>query len=121
MPWLKIDDNFCDHDKIEPLSDGAFRLHVCGMNFCARLLTEGFLKVAQVQRLPCNVTEERIQELVEAGLWHPAPGGYQIHDFLDYNPTKEEAISKHEKRAEAGRKGGKASGSSRRASAEAKP
>lgn len=32
--------------------------------------------------------------------------GYQIHDYLDWNPSKDDILSKREKRAEAGRKGG---------------
>lgn len=34
-----------------------------------------------------------VDSLVEAGLWREVPGGYQLHDFLVYNPTKEKVLA----------------------------
>lgn len=34
--------------------------------------------------------------LVEAGLWESVDGGYQVHDFLDYQPSKSEVMSERE-------------------------
>ena len=61
-----------------------------------------------------------IRLLVEAGLWEEVPGGYRVHDYLDYQPSKDEVITEREKKREAGRKGGLASAQARRARAEAK-
>jgi len=45
--------------------------------------------------------------LVEVGLWREdqAKGGYWLHDFLEFNPSREEAKAKSEARAEAGKRG----------------
>ena len=41
MTWLRIDDAMVDHPKIIGLSDGAFRLHITALCYCARHLTDG--------------------------------------------------------------------------------
>lgn len=52
-------------------------------------------------------------------LWERVSGGYQVHDFADYQPSREEVIALRATRAEAGRKGGLRSGSTRRSKGEA--
>jgi len=48
-------------------------------------------------------------------LWEPVDGGgYIIHDYHDYNPTKEEMLKTREERAKAGRQGGLKSAASKR-------
>lgn len=91
--WLRLDDGFSDHPKITGLTDTAFRVHVCGLNYCARYLTDGMVPAARVpawvggRRRPETV----VGELVRAGLWHPVDGAdeYAIHDFGDWNPTRD--------------------------------
>ncbi len=51
MPFLNLDDNFADHPKIDGLSDGAFRLHVSGMLYAAKHMTDGKVPVERVDRL----------------------------------------------------------------------
>ena len=46
--------------------------------------------------------------LVEAGLLHPCEGGYVIHDYLVYNPSREECIAKQAAQREGGRSGARA-------------
>lgn len=67
-----------------------------------------------------EVVREAIRLLVSVGLWHEdfdARGnfGYRLHDYLEYNPSRAEIQSKSEKRAAAGRVGGKRSASTRQA------
>lgn len=93
MTWLKLDDNFADHPKVVVLSDAAFRLHVEGMCFCARMLTDG--KV--IRRMAQGYGDDVIAELTSGGLWHedghgcpkcvqPGAGAFMVHDFLEWNP-----------------------------------
>jgi hypothetical protein len=35
-----------------------------------------------------------VKELVQVGLWDVEPGGYNVHDFLEYNPSHAELIEK---------------------------
>jgi len=110
--WTKLDDGFADNAKILSLSVSARWLHVAGLVFCGRTLTDGFIRASVVPRLTdfkgcvdVNV-DALIYELVVAGLWIPAAGeGYLIHDYLEYNPTRQQWLETARHRAEAGRKG----------------
>jgi hypothetical protein len=50
---------------------------------------------------PFKAPQKLAKKLVEVGLWEKVPGGYQIHDYLTWNKTKEQVD--HEK-AEARRR-----------------
>lgn len=41
-----------------------------------------------------------VAELVEAGLWEVAEDGWQLHDFLDYQPSKAQVTADRKKTAE---------------------
>jgi len=63
MPYLNTDDGFPDHEKIDVLSDGAFRLHVAGMHYCARKLTDGTIPHRHAREhagAPCQVCQDLI-------------------------------------------------------------
>jgi hypothetical protein len=44
MTWVRLDDQFPDHPKVVNLSDRAFRLHVWGICYSARFLTDGLIQ-----------------------------------------------------------------------------
>lgn len=88
MPYLNLDDNFADHPKVDALSDGAFRLHVAGLCYAAKNLTDGHIAKNRAPRLTPTYKSGYLTELLEAAIWVPAPGGYQIHDYLDWNKSK---------------------------------
>lgn len=88
MSWVKLDDSFPDHPKVEAITDKALRVHIRGLCYCARLLTDGLIPATVADRWG----KGRARELVKAGLWLDAPGGYQIHDFLVYNRSREDVL-----------------------------
>lgn len=89
MPWVKLDDRFPSHRKISLLSDRAFRLYVSALCWSSENLTEGLIRdrelsvVARIRGL-----KGAARELEEAQLWDRVDGGWQIHDFLEYNPDR---------------------------------
>jgi hypothetical protein len=52
--------------------------------------------------------------LVNVGLFERVTGGYRVHDYHDFNDTREEALTKRETSREQHRQAGIASGRSRR-------
>lgn len=99
MAWVRLDDNMADHPKIVGLSDGAFRAFVAGLCYCNRHLTDGCL--------PAGFSRRKLStELVANGLWIATETGFTIHDYLEYQPSKEHAQSVSQKRSDAGRAGG---------------
>lgn len=102
MAYLMTDDEFPDHEKVDPLTDGAFRLHVSGMHYCARKLTDGRIPAARVPRLTPTFKPKHLAELVAADMWHEDgkgcgtetcptgdAGEYVVHDYLEWNKPRE--------------------------------
>jgi len=88
MPWSKLDDEFYDHPKVvEAGTLGAGMFTIC-LSYVGRKLTDGFIATAMIRRL-CADLDDPIalaDRLVDVGLFERAEGGYQIHDYLEYNP-----------------------------------
>lgn len=91
MPWVRLDDGFTEHPKILVLSDAAFRLHLHALCYSARALTDGHLSNAWLTGGKGRSTPKAVAQLVAVGVWREAPtGGYQIHDYLKYQPSRSE-------------------------------
>jgi hypothetical protein len=89
MPYLMMDDNFADHPKIDGLSDGAFRLHVAAMCYAAKHLTDGAIPAVRVPRLTPRYRPALLKELLKIGLWVEHDQDYRIHDFLQWNKSRQ--------------------------------
>lgn len=103
MSWLKIDDEFAEHPKVDKLSDKAFRFHVAALCRCAKRLTDGRVSEKDVKILAIVVHaptwKKYVNELVAAGLWIPQNHGWSIHDYLQYNPSSVRVREERERRA----------------------
>jgi hypothetical protein len=133
MTWIKLDDQFTDHPKVVQAGPLAGWLHVCGLVYCGRYLTDGFVPTGMIRRLadftgigietggvPGQFSvghdienEELVVRLLDCHMWEEVEGGYVIHDYLEYNPSKAEILAEREERSEAGRRGGLASAAGR--------
>ena len=110
MPWFRLDDSFHSHPKVIAAGNEAIGLYVrCGA-YAAQHLTDGFIP-EHVALLYGSAT--LADTLVQTKLWRRARGGWRMPDYLDFNPSREQVVDKRKVRAEAGRKGGVASGKSR--------
>jgi general stress protein YciG len=112
MTWFKVDDSFYDHPKVFDAPDCAVALWLRAGTWSARNLTDGFVPSGMPARF-CDDHERAVRDLMTRGLWKRARGGYQFHDWRDYQPSAGNVKSVREKRAEAGRKGGLSSGMTR--------
>lgn len=99
MPYLNLDDGFSEHPKVDALTHGAFRLHVAGLCYCAKNLTDGVLEKRRVPRLMPDYRPTFLAELTAAAMWLPHPDGFQIHDYLDWNKPRSWWEEKREKDA----------------------
>lgn len=96
MPWGRLDDTFYDHPKtVEAIRLGglaAVGLHVMAWSYSNRHGTNGFISdgwVGRRTRLAEALVNARKDPGGE-GMWERVEGGYQIHDFLEFNPSAEE-------------------------------
>ncbi len=133
MPWVKIDDHFDEHPKLSQIGPLGWGIWLAGIAYCNRNLTDGFIPWSNARRLASfEIVEDDgklwelsrssgyagetidadwvIGLLVEAGLWeevHNGRGridGYRIHDYDQYQPTKEQVLAERESAKERMRK-----------------
>jgi hypothetical protein len=92
VSWARIDDRLHSHPKVLEAGPEAMGLFLLALSWCADYLTDGFVPEIQVKRLlfVCDDPLAIADRLVSAGLWERADGGYQIHDYLEYNPSAEQ-------------------------------
>lgn len=99
MAWINVDDQAIDHPKLAGLTDKAFRLWFAGLSYAQRFLTDGLLPAGVVPTLR-GCSAKTIAELVAGVLWEPCVGGYQIHDFLDWNESRAEVSKRRQRKAD---------------------
>lgn len=88
MTWVKLDDAMPGHPKIAAAGPQAAWLYVCALCFASQYLTDGFVPSTSVRRLAdIDDPEGAAERLVAVGLFNRADGGYQIHDYLQYQPS----------------------------------
>lgn len=98
MTWVKIDDGFPDHPKVVGLSDEAFRLYITSLCYAGKYLTDGFVPSIVAARMTRN---DCVEELLDAQLWYECDsGGYQIHDYLKHQSSKEQVSNTRAANAE---------------------
>lgn len=88
MTWFKVDDSFYDHPKVFDASDAAVALWTRAGSWAARNLTDGFVPSGLLARLSGDPVSAS-KELVDRGLWKRTKGGFQFHDWAEYQPSKE--------------------------------
>jgi hypothetical protein len=116
MVWVKIDDGFPEHPKVLSAGPLAMAMQIAALCYCNRNMTDGFIpKAAGLRfldfsglgmRMWTNDTfgggedasaELVIEDLVNAGMWDVVPGGWQIHDYLEFQPSKADILAERDK------------------------
>ena len=131
MGWVTLDDNFPLHPKTVRAGKDAAYLYVCGICYCRRFHTKGFIPAAAVTTLGASTTPRKLVEtLLSVQFWERTDGGFQVHGYAEMYPDDQSDKAKRDaniqKKREAGRKGGRASwlkrsGADAEAPAEAEP
>ncbi len=98
MAWLKIDDQYLFHPKVIEAGLEGRALHMASMTYCAGQLTDGFIPLSVLGLLGAMAglpdANEAAVTLVAVGLWDEWGEGWRVHDYLDYNPTRETVTAK---------------------------
>lgn len=109
MTWAKVDDQLAFHPKALAAGNEALGMWVRAMSYSCQMLTGGFISRDVVIAFGGVKVAKR---LVAARLWHEVEGGYQFHDWDEYQPSAEVEKVKRERtrvaRSEAGRLGAEA-------------
>lgn len=106
MAWARLDDRFDDSMKVSSAfhrAPIAVATYVMSITHCARHETDGLVDEAWLKRLiPAYQSRRKaLDVLVSEGLFEPAKdGGYWIHDYLDYQPSRKELVARRAREAE---------------------
>ena len=117
MTWLKLDDKLTTHPKWLQISVWADDIWLHASLWCASHNNDGVIpetslhlhthKVIRDSRVlgpGVDMVDSAIRELVRAGLWRRRPkrdgGGWDIVNWLDYQPSKQEVQARKEKTEE---------------------
>ena len=108
--WIKLDDGFPTHPKILQAGPLGLAIQVRAICYASKNKTDGFLPDAAIGLflLGLDLAFDWPAHMLERKLWDQVPGGYQIHDYLDWNPSKYEYELFINKKRKAGKKGMKA-------------
>lgn len=127
MAWIKLDDQWMDHPKMIAAGRDARDMWLASLTWCAKHLTDGYFhknllhSLASTAGVDVANCQEFASILLDVGLWDATENGYYVHDYLEYNPSKQDVIDTKEARKEAGRAGGIAKASKTPSKMLAKP
>lgn len=117
MAWVLLDDNFPHHPKAVAVGPLASYLFVCGLCYCRKYHTGGFIPDKMIASLGVTRKPVRmIEMLIAVGLWDQVDGGFHVHGYESFYADYEEKILKEtirRERQQSGRKGGQASAKAR--------
>src|SRR5690348_10516281 len=91
MGWIKLDDGFFRNPKVLQVGRDAKVLYLAGLCYSGSSLTDGFIPTNATKVLAADAeigsARKPVDELVSAGLWDEVEGGYQVHDYLEFNQS----------------------------------
>ncbi len=123
MAWVRVDDQFSENPKHAAVGPVGWGVWLAGLAYCNRNLTDGFIprsvahtfadfKMVDAEGWIWTIArtsgsggadldgEWIAGRLVEAGIWHESDGGYMVHDYLEFQPSREAVTAKRAKTAE---------------------
>ena len=105
MTWAKIDDLLPEHPKMEraceAVGDAALAAYVSAVCYCRRANHTGFVPRGRLRGLTRHEKPARVAEaLVAEGLWEEVEGGWQIHDYHEYNASPQQVAMRRAAAAE---------------------
>ena len=105
MSWVRLDDGAPGHRKIVGLSDAAFRLWIVGLTHCNQQANDGRFSAHAARIMYGYLASPELgkgaaAELVTANLWTQTDEGYEVRNYLEYQPSKAERDSANKAAAE---------------------
>ena len=96
MPWARFEDDYLGNAKLTTLSTAAIALDMAAIIYSARELRDGLLRASDVDAIATLIHIRRwapvAAELVAVNRWSVSAGGYAIHDYLEYQPSRQQVL-----------------------------
>lgn len=88
MAWVRFDDGFFRHPKVVAAGRDARDMYTSSIFYANQNLTDGFVPEGALRIIAADAGvsshNKAVKALLREGLWIEANGGYEIHDYLDY-------------------------------------
>lgn len=99
LKWIRLETTMFENPKLLYLKEDkqykAVIVHLEGMCYSGRHSLAGYIPKAALRII--GATPSDAHRLVTAGLWSPAPGGWQINDWAEYQLSDDDAQKRSEK------------------------
>ena len=100
LSWVRVDASLASNPKVLALmaergGDHALCVYVFALGYSAQQGTDGFIPSIALGLIHGKPRDASL--LVSIGFWHEIPGGFEINDYREYQPTDEEAQRRSEK------------------------
>ena len=106
LKWIRLETTMFENPKLLYLQEDKQHklivVHLQGMCYSGRHGLAGYIPKAALRLI--GGTSGDANRLVTAGLWTPAPGGWQVNDWDEYQLADEEAAARSEKAQKAAAK-----------------
>jgi hypothetical protein len=120
VSWIRLDDQAHAHPKINRVwmqgPPEALGFYFLALSYCGCYLTDGYVDHSFiVQKLP-NSHERVLEALEAAGLIERREGhgaGFDIHDYLELNPSRRQIEADRRRKSQAGRAGARKTNAAR--------
>jgi hypothetical protein len=94
----RLDTHWHANPKVLALGLDGMGLHSWSISYCDAELTDGFIPTGALPQLPR--LKQAVTRLVDLHRWEVVEGGYQLHDYLHYNRSREQVVSERAAAAE---------------------
>jgi hypothetical protein len=105
MPFVFLDDEFHSNPKVLQAGLEGAGLYARALSYCGAYLTNGFVPQAWAEAAVGRKGDRLLALLEQIGLWNACPGGYEIPDYLEFNPSREDVKKRRAERSQSGKKG----------------
>ena len=94
MAYAQIHTQAPRHPKLLALSDAAWRLWATGLCYVQEHMTDGLIPAVALVTFGVAKHQKAAAELVAVRLWHQDREGYHVHDYADWNHTRDEVAKR---------------------------
>lgn len=100
LNWVRVDANLHSNHKTLALlavrgGDHALCVYVFSLGYSGAQGTAGFIPTTALGLFHGKTRDANL--LVEVGMWDELPGGWDVHDWIEYQPTNTESQARSDK------------------------
>ena len=104
LSWVRVDSALASNHKVLQLltergGDHALCVYIFALGYCARQGLDGFIPEIALGLIHGKKRDSDL--LVKVGMWRAAQGGFQIHDYAEFQPSGAEVRARSDRARDA--------------------